>query len=154
MQKSLRKLSVLMMVAVVAMGMQSCQIEGPDQDDVVKYQATISSKNTIPRTTSSAQGSASIEYNKTTRMLTYNITYQGLKPIAGHIHKAQPAWEAGPVVIPFDNVASSPITGSKQLDNELETLLRLGNLYINLHTKEYPAGEIRGQILPVPINEP
>lgn len=154
MQKSLRKFTVLMMAAALVTGMQSCKIEGPDQDDVVKYQSTIDSKNTIPRTTSSAQGSASLEYNKTTRMLTYSITYQGLAPIAGHIHKAQPAWETGPVVIPFTNVGTSPITGSVKLDNELETLLRLGNLYINLHTKEYPDGEIRGQVLPVPINEP
>ncbi len=154
MQKSLKKFTVIVMAALVTVGLQSCEIEGPDQDDIVKYQATINSQNTVPRSTSSAQGSASLEYNKNTRMLTYNVTYQGLTPIAGHIHKAQPAWETGPIVIPFSNVGTSPITGSVQLDNELETLLRLGNLYINLHTTQYPAGEIRGQILPVPINEP
>ncbi|GHB82069.1 CHRD domain-containing protein [Persicitalea jodogahamensis] len=154
MQKSLKKFTVLVIAALATVGMQSCEIEGPDQDDIVKYQATINSQNTVPRSTSSAQGSASLEYNKTTRMLTYNVTYQGLVPTAGHIHKAQPAWETGPVVIPFNNVGTSPITGSMQLDNELETLLRLGNLYINLHTAQYPAGEIRGQVLPVPINEP
>lgn len=144
---------MLVLAAVLVTGMQSCEVEGPDQDEVVKYQATINSQNTVPRTTSSAQGSALLEYNKTTRMLTYNVTYQGLTPTAGHIHKAEPAWETGPVVIPFANVGTSPITGSMKLDNELETLLRLGNLYINLHSKEYPAGEIRGQVLPVPLNE-
>lgn len=154
MQKSLRKFTVLMMAAILVTGMQSCKIEGPDQDDVVKYQATIDSKNTIPRTTSSAQGSALLEYNKTTRMLTYSVTYQGLTPTEGGIYKAQPAWETGPKIIPFNTVASSPVTGSLILGNEEETLLRLGNLYINLITKDNPYGEIRGQILPVPINEP
>lgn len=154
MQKPLRKFTALVVVAAMMTGFQSCKIEGPDQDDVIKYQATINSQNTIPRTTSSAQGSAALEYNKTTRVLTYNITYQGLTPTVGHIHKAQPAWEAGPVVFPFASVATSPITGTVTLDNEQETLLRLGNMYINLHSKEYPAGEIRGQIKPVLINEP
>ncbi len=155
MQKLLRKLSVLVMAAVVAMGMQSCEIEGPDQDDVVKYQATINNKFIQPNTTSSGQGAASFEYNKTNRMLTYNITLQGLTPTAVTINRAEPFYENGPIVFELPNPASSSLTGSKTLTNEQETDLRLGRMYVLVFTKENKQyGEIRGQIKPVLINEP
>lgn len=146
MKKQMRKLSVFIMGALLSSSLVSCDIEGPDQSDIVKYEATINSSNSQPKATSSAQGSAALEYNKVTKVLTYSVTYQGLTPTAAHIHKAEPSWSTGPVVVPFSNVATSPISGSVTLSQDLENLLRFGNLYINLHTKEYPQGEIRGQI--------
>lgn len=149
MKTTMRKFAILLMSVVFMGSVISCKIEGPDTSDIVKYQATINSNNTIPKATSSAQGSAALEYNKATKVLTYNITYQGLTPTVAHIHKAEPAWETGPAIIPFSNVGTSPITGSATLTQDQENFLRFGNLYINIHTKEYPYGEIRGQILPV-----
>lgn len=143
----MKQLSFFLMGAIMIGSLLSCDIEGPDQNDIVKYEATINSSNTQPKATSSAQGSAVLEYNKTTKVLTYSVTFTGLTPTAAHIHKAQPWWETGPVVVPFTNFSTSPITGSATLTQDLEDLLRFGNLYINIHTKEYPQGEIRGQIL-------
>lgn len=154
MQKSLKKFSVLVMAAIVAMGMQSCKIEGPDQDDIVKYQATINNKDVNPKTTSSAQGSGSFEYNKSNRTLAYNITYQGLTPTAVMINRAEPAWENGPKVFELANFGTSPLTGTLTLNNEQETDLRLGRMYVLIPTQENNRGEIRGQIKPVLINEP
>lgn len=152
MKKMTRHFAILVFGVTLMGGMVSCKIEGPDTEDIVKYQATINSQNTIPKATSSAQGSAVLEYNKVTRVLTYNVTYQGLTPRVAHIHKAEPAWETGPVIIPFANVGTSPITGSATLTQDQENLLSFGNLYINIHSLAYPQGEIRGQILPVPFD--
>lgn len=152
MKKMMKHFAMLVFGATLMGGMLSCKNDGPDGNDIVKYQSTINSQNTIPKATSSAQGSAVLEYNKVTKVLTYNITYQGLTPTVGHIHKAEPAWETGPVIIPFSKVNTSPITGSATLTQEQENLLSFGNLYINLHTVAYPQGEIRGQILPVPFD--
>lgn len=146
MKTKMRKLSAFMLGAMMIGSLLSCDIEGPDQTDIVKYEATINSTNTQPKATSSAQGSAQLEYNKATKVLTYSVTYQGLTPTVAHIHKAEPAWTTGPVVVPFTNVGTSPITGSVTLSQDLENLLRFGNLYINIHTAQYPQGEIRGQI--------
>ena len=154
MQKSLKKISVLVIAAIVAMGMQSCKIEGPDQDDAVKYQATINNKFIQPNTTSSAQGAASFEYNKTNRTLTYNITYQGLTPTAVTLNRADPYYENGPIVFELANPATSPLTGSLTLTNDQETDLRLGRMYVLIFTSDNQYGEIRGQINPVLINEP
>ena len=152
MKKMMKPFAFLLMSVALLGSLVSCENDGPDKSEIVKYQATINSQNAIPRATSSAQGSAVLEYNKVTKVLTYNVTYQGLKPTVGHIHKAEPAWETGPVIIPFANVGTSPITGSATLTQEQENLLSFGNLYINLHTVQYPMGEIRGQILPVPFD--
>lgn len=153
MKKMMKPFAFLLMSVALVGSLVSCENDGPDKSDIVKYQATINSQNTIPKATSSAQGSAVLEYNKATKVLTYNVTYQGLTPTVGHIHKAEPAWETGPVVIPFANVSTSPITGSATLTQEQENLLSFGNFYINLHTVEYPMGEIRGQVLPVPFDK-
>jgi len=157
MQKSLRKFSVLVITAIVAIGTQSCKIDGPDQDDIVKYQATINNRDVNPKTTSSAQGSGAFEYNKTNRTLAYNITYQGLTSSsirAVTINRAEPAWENGPKVFELANFATSPLTGTLTLTNEQETDLRLGRMYVLIPTRDNPFGEVRGQIKPVLINEP
>ena len=125
----------------------SCKEEGPHLNDIVFFDATINNSNTQPRSNSSAQGSAVLEYNKKSRTLTYNVTYSGMTPTVAHIHSANPAWENGPVEIPFANVLTSPITGSAQLSQEQENKLILGNMYINIHSEAFPFGEIRGQIL-------
>ncbi len=145
---------MLLLAAVLATGMQSCEIEGPDQDDVVKYEARIDNRFIQPKTTSSAQGAASFEYNKTNRTLSYNITFQGLTPTAVTINRAEPFYENGPIVFELPNFATSPLTGSKTLTNEQETDLRLGRMYVLVFTKDNRFGEIRGQINPVQINEP
>jgi hypothetical protein len=149
MKNTMKQFALVVMGAAMMSSLVSCEEYAPHTEDIVKYQATINSNNTTPRATSSAQGSAALEYNKATKTLSYNVTYQGLTPSAAHIHKAEPAWENGPVIIPFSNVGVSPITGSVKLTQDQENLLRFGNLYINIHTKEYPYGEIRGQVLPV-----
>lgn len=147
----MKQFALLFISAALTGSLVSCEEYAPHTEDIIEYQATINSSNTIPRATSSAQGSAALEYNKATNTLTYNITFQGLTPTAGHIHRAEPAWETGPVMVTFTNFGTSPITGSVVLNQEQENLLRFGNLYIDLHTKDNPFGEIRGQILPVPF---
>ena len=153
MKKKMKQIAAFLVGTLMLGSLVSCEVEGPHLDDVVEYQATLNSGNTIPKATSSAQGSASLEYNKETMVLSYNITYQGLTPEAVRIHSAQPAWEVGAPVFNLNNISTSPITGSVTLTQDQENLLRLGNMYINIPTKQYPYGEIRGQILLTPFDE-
>jgi hypothetical protein len=44
--------------------------------------------------------------------------------------------------------AESPITGQATLTPEQAKDFSAGKWYVNLHTKEHPAGEIRGQVVP------
>ncbi|MDQ7040404.1 MAG: CHRD domain-containing protein [Rhodothermus sp.] len=86
--------------------------------------------------------------------LVFHITVSGLTgPIqAAHFHQA-PAGQDGPVVrtLTFDGNTASGVwrpTDAEPLTDELIRELLAGNIYLNIHTAQYPAGEIRGQIRP------
>ena len=68
-----------------------------------------------------------------------------------HIHEGA-AGESGPIAFGFADDAWD-LTGSATWDgmsqSDVDALLA-GNLYINFHTSEYPAGEVRGQITKIP----
>ncbi len=73
--------------------------------------------------------------------------------IAGHIHHA-PKDSAGPVRVNFSVTATGPgftgtaTQGSVTLTGDsVQTWLRQGNAYVNIHTKKNPGGEIRGQLV-------
>lgn len=99
-------------------------------------------------TTSTATGTFVGNLNTTTRVLSYTVTFQGFSEAltGGHLHKITNANGTGPVDIPFPSltnpiIATSPVLRQGQVDS-----LLAGQYYANLHTKTYPAGEIRGEV--------
>jgi hypothetical protein len=52
------------------------------------------------------------------------------------------------VVLPFANPAS-PIKGTATLTDQQKADLMAGKWYANIHTRQNPGGEIRGQMRPV-----
>jgi hypothetical protein len=100
--------------------------------------------------TTSASGTASLTF--TDAGIVYDVTVQGLDPVAAHFHNA-PFGTPGPVVRTIsgdlmENTATGIWTQNdpEALTGELIEELILGNLYLNFHTSAYPGGEIRGQI--------
>lgn len=93
-------------------------------------------------------GRATVTLNDAQTALTINVTYSGLSgpATAAHIHRGA-AGTAGPVVFPFGSIAS-PISDSWNLTAADASDFLAGNLYVNIHTAQYPGGEIRGQLLP------
>ena len=97
-----------------------------------------------------ANGTAVVRLRTDAPMVCYrlhaaNIT---LPAVAAHIHRGA-ADANGPVVVPFTPPGadgnSSGCTGSDQaLMNEI--VANAGGFYVNVHTKEHPAGAIRAQL--------
>jgi hypothetical protein len=44
--------------------------------------------------------------------------------------------------------ATSPITGQATLSPDDAKMFEAGDMYINVHSKDHPDGEIRGQVVP------
>jgi hypothetical protein len=77
------------------------------------------------------------------------VTYSGLSGPAtgGHIHgPATPGQNAG-VLVPFTgNLNAQPVQGQMQITPAITGHLAAGHLYVNIHTAQFPGGEIRGQL--------
>lgn len=143
---------LLFLTAVVLTGISfSCTEEGPQKDDIVKFSATINSQQTVPRATSTAQGTGVFEYSKSTKKLKYNITYQNVVPTSITLNVGSPNWwDAGPIVFTLaSNPTGSQVQGevSQALTDEQQTWLITGVTYINIPSATNIYGEARGRIL-------
>ncbi len=89
--------------------------------------------------------------------LAFRVTFGGLSgpAAAAHIHMGAPGVPGG-VVRAFSvaEIQGNTISGtwtasdSQPLTADMVDSFRAGNLYVNVHTQDNPAGEIRGQIVP------
>ncbi len=115
----------------------------------IRLKATLSGAAERPPVTTSATGTFAGIIDPTTRVLSYTVTYSGLTPVAGHLHRINNSTTGnGPVEIGFPSLAS-PIIGTATLTtaSRVDSLLN-GFYYANLHTAAFPGGEIRGDIRP------
>ncbi|WP_018621478.1 CHRD domain-containing protein [Spirosoma luteum] len=148
--KKSRLLSVAALLALGLIGSSCSKEDNPatlSTTNVAVLTATINGANEKPAsTTSTAVGSFVGNLNTDTRVLSYTVTYSGITPVAGHLHRINAANLTGPVDIPFPSL-TSPITGTTAAlaQSKVDSMLN-GFYYANLHTTAYPAGEIRGDI--------
>ncbi len=102
-------------------------------------------------TKSAGTGTADFTFDQANNQLTWRVTSSGLtsEATAAHIHgPARPGDNAGVLVNLAPNGMNNPLEGSAILTDEQASYLLLGRCYVNIHTRQYPAGEIRGQIAP------
>ena len=90
-----------------------------------------------------------------TGSFSWNISYSGLSAnsTVAHIHgPAAPGVDASPIIF-FSNglgAQSGTISGSQALTAGQIDQLNNGLWYVNIHSGNFPGGEIRGQITAVP----
>lgn len=137
-----------MATAVVLLLLTSCKKDKKDPVNTTStFAATLSGASEIPSNASTAAGSVTGTYDSATKILSITVTYSGITPSNGHIHKAA-AGSNGPVTFPFTGFAASPFTfTSAALTAAQQDDLFNSLYYVNLHTAAYPGGEIRGQLL-------
>ncbi|MBC3785819.1 CHRD domain-containing protein [Spirosoma utsteinense] len=147
----IKKNALLSVAALLVMGLTltSCS-EDDDTNPVVvapdQYTATIDGKSEKPTsTTSTAIGAFNGKLDETTRTLSYTVTYSGMTPTAGHLHRISRPDNTGDPEIFFPSL-TSPITGSTTLTQAKMDSLKSGFYYANLHSAAYSNGEIRGDI--------
>ncbi|MFZ3322708.1 MAG: CHRD domain-containing protein [Usitatibacter sp.] len=108
---------------------------------------TLSGSQEVPpvATSASATGNFKVSADKS---VSGSITTTGIVPTAAHIHMAA-AGSNGPVIIPltkYENTFSVP--AGARLNDEQYAAYKAGKLYVNVHSANYKAGEIRAQLVP------
>ncbi|PIT02140.1 CHRD domain-containing protein [Bradyrhizobium nitroreducens] len=113
-----------------------------------KLKATLDGKSEVPATTSSATGTADLNYDAASKKLSWTVTYSGLSgpATAAHFHGPAEAGKNAGVAVAIPNAAASPVKGEATLTDAQAADLLGGKLYINIHTAANPGGEIRGQV--------
>jgi hypothetical protein len=112
-------------------------------------------------TKSNGSGTVTLDYNSTADDFTYTLSWTDLTGDAtmAHIHFGA-VGVSGPIIVPFFTSSLSgtdTITGALTQSDvtpaagistiaQVAAAIEDGNAYVNIHTAEYPAGELRGQL--------
>ena len=114
---------------------------------IVTFNADLDGPSEVPpNTTTTAFGSAILTFDKTTKILTLQVTYTGLTVTEAHIHKGAVGVD-GSVVFPISDISSPMNYTSPPLSSSQEADLLANLYYVNLHSTAFPGGEIRGQLI-------
>lgn len=110
------------------------------------YTTELSGANEVPPNESPATGTATLSVDTETLVATWEAMFSGLTAdqTGAHFHNA-PAGANGGVM--FGLPLGSPINGTWEMDQAQYDELVAGNVYLNIHTVEFPGGEIRGQMM-------
>ncbi|HVF96057.1 MAG TPA: CHRD domain-containing protein, partial [Flavisolibacter sp.] len=127
-------------ILAAAMLFTSCEKEKEVtvNNPVYNIRGNGSGKQEVPANTSTATGTISGTYNKTTNLLTYTINWSGLtggNPTAGHFHGAADPGVSASVKVPFTNfptTATGTFSGTTTLSDADEADFVSGLWYFNI----------------------
>jgi hypothetical protein len=142
-----RKLLVLSMVgAVIALIAVSVALTATPRP--VKFSAAMNIGQEKPHPKGTKAGaSGRFTATLTGTSLTWRLTFTHLSgpATAAHIHMGVRG-VSGPIVIPLCAPCTSPVSGTTNVTAAEIADMKGRRTYVNVHTGENPAGEIRGQI--------
>jgi len=133
----------------------SCSDDTADVERDNIYYGTIAMTGSqeVPPVTTTATGTIDANYNRLTKTLSYSVVFSGLSDsaVAAHIHGLGEIGVAAPVLQTFSSFPrrkAGSYSGSLLIDGVkfTEEYLLSGRYYINIHSKTYGGGEIRGQL--------
>ena len=115
-------------------------------DPNVVFETTLTGAKEVPANSSEAKGTATLTFNKETKIFDLKVIHDLTNPVAGHIHMGA-VGENGAVIFPFTSLTSPISYTSPILTEEQITALNNGLFYVNIHTELFPEGEIRGNLV-------
>lgn len=148
--------------------------------DQLVFTATLTGSQEVPPSGSSGIGSALVTFDTVTNLMTVNVSFAGLgsPTIASHIHCCTPPGANAIVATAVPTFPGFPLgvtTGTYLMTFDLTLAstynpafitahggtvagaqaafiagLTSGQTYLNIHTSQFPGGEIRGQLQAVP----
>lgn len=104
-------------------------------------------------------GTLTLDLNEATNMIHVDLSWSGLlsATTAAHLHCCNGPGVNAPAVVPFAGFPTGVMSGTYAMDfaidDATETGILAGMSYVNIHTTQFPGGEIRADLLK-PIPEP
>jgi hypothetical protein len=139
-------LAMLVVGLVAAMSMSALAAHEPTTDKRVggrPLTATLTGAAEVPSGDPDGMGMARLTVNPGQGTICYEITASHIGDVIGvHIHEA-PAGMNGPVVRHL-SFGSDCVSVSREFAKDV--IQNPADYYINVHTSEFPAGAIRGQL--------
>jgi hypothetical protein len=122
----------------------------PAEGAIVNYNFPINGAQEVPPVATPASGLGLVTLDTATNQLDWNINFAGLlgSETAAHFHgPATVGLNAGvQIALPV----GSPKIGNQILTDPQEADVLAGLWYVNIHSTQFPGGEIRGQVTPEP----
>ena len=167
-------------ISLIGLVVTMLMVSAVARADTIAFTATLTGSQEVPPTGSAGIGSALVTLDTVTNLLTVNVSFAGLgsPTIASHIHCCAPPGitaivattvptfpgfplgvTTGTYLMTFDlglastyNPAFITAHGGTVAGAEAAFIAGLtsGLTYINIHTTQFPTGEIRGQLVAVP----
>lgn len=131
----------------------------PARAAIVRFNVTLDAAQETPASTSTATGTAVVLYDTQSNTLDLSVALTNFANLISnsHIHEGAPGVAGAPVVPLGDETnytrSGTSITGMRTgltYGGTPATLLS-GGAYLNFHSAEFTAGEIRGQLVPEPV---
>ena len=159
------KKATLLATAMVALsfpGINMAEVVAFIEMPLTASQEAVTAPTPTPAPVSNGYGRITALYDRTSKVLTYNVNWK-LQDDAvprtheagnNHIHGPADVGTGAPIVIPFPDLPltnSGNVSGSITLTAEqataVETDLIEGRMYYNIHSTLYSGGEIRAQLI-------
>lgn len=123
----------------------------------LSFSVPLTGAQEVPPVESRGSGSADLTYDPATRVVTWTVSFNGLSGEAtmAHFHGPAAAGKNAGVKVWISGKGApltSPAKGQATLSPADAQEFLAGEMYINVHTKDHPAGEIRGQVVPPKSN--
>jgi hypothetical protein len=121
----------------------------PALAEVINFSVELTAGAEVPPNDSAGKGTLEATLDTDALVLKYTITYEGLTgpAVAAHFHGPADATANAPPVVPIpDDKLASPIEGEATVTADQVKELQNHLWYFNIHTAQYPDGEIRGQL--------
>lgn len=111
-------------------------------------EVTLTSSTVIPPVMTTGSGTGQFTVTPDHKMIG-SIKVFEMTPTMAHIHAA-PHGQNGPPIITLGKTAndSYAVPPDTVLNNEQYASYLAGNLYVQVHSAQYPSGELRAQLLP------
>jgi hypothetical protein len=110
----------------------------------------LTSAQEVPASGTSGKGRGIIILNEAAMTISFTITFNNLSSAQtlSHIHSPAPIGTNTGVSVNFGTVGgtSGVISGTASVTATIISHLRSGQAYVNIHTSNFPGGEIRGQV--------